>query len=179
MEALRNMPIGVQDFESLRSDKYLYVDKTALLYQIVTTGRYYFLSRPRRFGKSMLLSTLHAYFSGKKELFEGLAIEKLEKDWIKYPDSIIVRKSYNGYQFDVPEPHGSQYIDNLAIAKGLAKYAVSAPQFGRIQHICLTDGLSNSNTRHRLDITNSLLLLKGLYANTEDELNSLFRNYAN
>jgi hypothetical protein len=85
MEALKNMPIGVQDFESLRNDGYLYVDKTALVYQLVTTGRYYFLSRPRRFGKSMLISTLHAYFSGKKELFEGLAIEKLEKDWIKYP----------------------------------------------------------------------------------------------
>jgi hypothetical protein len=85
MEALKNMPIGVQDFESLRNDGYLYVDKTALVYQLVTTGRYYFLSRPRRFGKSMLLSTLHAYLSGKKELFEGLAIEKLEKDWIKYP----------------------------------------------------------------------------------------------
>jgi hypothetical protein len=85
MEALKNMPIGVQDFEKLRNGDYLYVDKTALVYQLVTTGSYYFLSRPRRFGKSMLLSTLHAYFSGKKELFEGLAIEKLEKDWVKYP----------------------------------------------------------------------------------------------
>jgi hypothetical protein len=85
MEALKNMPIGVQDFESLRNDEYLYVDKTELVYQLVTTGRYYFLSRPRRFGKSMLLSTLHAYFSGKKELFKGLAIEKLEKNWTKYP----------------------------------------------------------------------------------------------
>jgi hypothetical protein len=85
MEALKNMPIGVQDFEKLRNGNYLYVDKTALIYQLVSTGSYYFLSRPRRFGKSMLLSTLHAYFSGKKELFEGLAIEKLEKDWVKYP----------------------------------------------------------------------------------------------
>ncbi len=85
MEALKNLPIGVQDFESLRKDGYLYVDKTALVYQLATVGRYYFLSRPRRFGKSMLLSTLHAYFSGKKELFEGLAIEKLEKDWTTYP----------------------------------------------------------------------------------------------
>jgi hypothetical protein len=75
----------VQDFEKLRNGNYLYVDKTALIYQLVSTGSYYFLSRPRRFGKSMLLSTLHAYFSGKKELFEGLAIEKLEKDWVKYP----------------------------------------------------------------------------------------------
>jgi hypothetical protein len=85
MEALKNLPIGVQDFEKLRKGDYLYVDKTALIYQLVSTGSYYFLSRPRRFGKSMLLSTLHAYFSGKKELFEGLAIEKLEKNWTKYP----------------------------------------------------------------------------------------------
>jgi hypothetical protein len=85
MEALKNMPIGVQDFEKLRNGNYLYVDKTALVYRLVSTGSYYFLSRPRRFGKSMLLSTLHAYFSGKKELFEGLAIDKLEKDWIEYP----------------------------------------------------------------------------------------------
>ncbi len=85
MEALKNLPIGVQDFEKLRKGDYLYVDKTALIYQLVSTGCYYFLSRPRRFGKSMLLSTLHAYFSGKKELFEGLAIEKLEKDWTTYP----------------------------------------------------------------------------------------------
>jgi hypothetical protein len=85
MEALKNMPIGVQDFEKLRNGNYLYVDKTALIYQLVSTGSYYFLSRPRRFGKSMLLSTLHAYFSGKKNLFEGLAIEKLEEIWIEYP----------------------------------------------------------------------------------------------
>jgi hypothetical protein len=85
MEALKNLPIGLQSFENLRKDGYLYIDKTALVYRFVTTGRYYFLSRPRRFGKSLLLSTLQAYFSGKKELFKGLAIEKLEKDWKKYP----------------------------------------------------------------------------------------------
>jgi hypothetical protein len=85
MEVLKNLPIGVQDFDKLRKGDYLYVDKTALIYKLVSSGCYYFLSRPRRFGKSMLMSTLHAYFSGKKELFEGLAIEKLEKDWIKYP----------------------------------------------------------------------------------------------
>ncbi|MCS2892001.1 ATP-binding protein [Parabacteroides faecis] len=78
-------PIGIQNFESLRKDGYFYVDKTALIYRMVKTGRYYFLSRPRRFGKSLLISTLEAYFQGKKELFENLAIEKLEKDWIQYP----------------------------------------------------------------------------------------------
>jgi len=59
---LKNLPIGIQDFESLRIDNYLYVDKTSLIYKLLSTGRYYFLSRPRRFGKSLLISTLKAYF---------------------------------------------------------------------------------------------------------------------
>ena len=78
-------PIGIQNFESLRRDGYLYIDKTALIFQLANTGRYYFLSRPRRFGKSLLLSTIEAYLQGKKELFKGLAIEELEKEWIEYP----------------------------------------------------------------------------------------------
>ena len=78
-------PIGIQNFEKLRQGGFAYVDKTDLVYQIVCTGGYYFLSRPRRFGKSLLLSTMEAYFQGKKELFEGLAIENLEKDWTEYP----------------------------------------------------------------------------------------------
>ena len=78
-------PIGIQNFEKIRKGGYLYIDKTALIYQLANTGSYYFLSRPRRFGKSLLLSTLEAYFQGKKELFEGLAIEKLEKEWTEHP----------------------------------------------------------------------------------------------
>ena len=78
-------PIGIQNFEKIRKDGYLYIDKTALIYQLAKTGSYYFLSRPRRFGKSLLLSTLEAYFQGKRELFEGLAMERLEKDWEVYP----------------------------------------------------------------------------------------------
>ena len=78
-------PIGIQNFESLREDDYVYVDKTLLIYKLANEGRYYFLSRPRRFGKSLLISTMAAYFSGKKELFKGLAMEKLEKDWTVYP----------------------------------------------------------------------------------------------
>lgn len=71
-------PIGIQNFEKIRRDGYFYIDKTALVYQMVKTGSYFFLNRPRRFGKSLLVSTLEAYFEGKRELFEGLAIEKLE-----------------------------------------------------------------------------------------------------
>ena len=78
-------PIGIQNFEKIRKDGYFYVDKTAWVYQLVHTGSYYFLSRPRRFGKSLLLSTIEAYMQGKKELFKGLAIEQLEKDWTTYP----------------------------------------------------------------------------------------------
>jgi len=98
-------PIGIQNFESLRQDDYFYIDKTALIYQMVKTGRYYFLSRPRRFGKSLLISTLEAYFRGKKELFMGLAIEKLEKDWIKYP---ILHLDLNIEKYDAPES-----LDNI------------------------------------------------------------------
>ena len=78
-------PIGIQNFESLINEDYLYLDKTALIYQMASEGRYYFLSRPRRFGKSILLSTFKAYFEGKQHLFEGLAINKLESKWEKYP----------------------------------------------------------------------------------------------
>ena len=78
-------PIGIQSFENIISDGYAYVDKTALVYKLVSEGKYYFLSRPRRFGKSLLLSTLKAYYQGKRELFEGLAIAELEKEWKEYP----------------------------------------------------------------------------------------------
>ena len=78
-------PIGIQNFEDLRRNEYVYVDKTHHIHRLATTGKYYFLSRPRRFGKSLLVSTIEAYFKGKKELFKGLAIEQLEKDWTEYP----------------------------------------------------------------------------------------------
>ena len=78
-------PIGIQSFEKIRQGGYVYVDKTDLIYKIAKTGQYYFLSRPRRFGKSLLLSTMEAYFRGRKELFDGLAVASLEKDWTEYP----------------------------------------------------------------------------------------------
>lgn len=78
-------PIGIQTFSKIISEGFIYVDKTHLVYEITDRYDYVFLSRPRRFGKSLLMSTLEAYFKGEKELFDGLAIEKLEKDWISYP----------------------------------------------------------------------------------------------
>lgn len=72
-------PIGIQSFEQIREEGYVYVDKTALIYKLASEGKIYFLSRPRRFGKSLLISTLENYFLGRKELFRGLAIDSLEK----------------------------------------------------------------------------------------------------
>ena len=82
----QKLPIGIQSFEKLRTEGYLYIDKTERIYQLITTGRYYFLSRPRRFGKSLLQSTIHAFFSGKRELFDGLAVaSKSDVTWEEYP----------------------------------------------------------------------------------------------
>jgi hypothetical protein len=78
-------PIGIQTFANIINEGYLYLDKTALVYKLANDSKYYFLSRPRRFGKSLLVTTLEAYFQGRKELFEGLAISELEKDWKQYP----------------------------------------------------------------------------------------------
>lgn len=78
-------PIGIQSFSEIRRRGFVYVDKTAGMYKMVSEGKYYFLSRPRRFGKSLLVSTLKEYFLGHKEMFEGLAVAELEKDWIEYP----------------------------------------------------------------------------------------------
>ena len=92
-------PIGIQDFEKIIDGGYVYVDKTALIYQLVTKGNIYFLSRPRRFGKSLLVSTLEAYFKGKKELFKGLAIDELETEWAEYP---VFHIDFNGEDYTRP-----------------------------------------------------------------------------
>ena len=86
MAELKLYPVGIQTFERIRKEDKLYIDKTEYVYRMTHTGGcYFFLSRPRRFGKSLLVSTLHSYFEGKKDLFKGLAIEKLEKEWTEYP----------------------------------------------------------------------------------------------
>ena len=89
-------PIGIQSFDQIINDGYVYVDKTALIHKLVTEGKIYFLSRPRRFGKSLLVSTLKNYYLGKKDLFKGLAIDALEKDWAEYP---VFHLSFGGENF--------------------------------------------------------------------------------
>ena len=84
--ALKLYPIGIQTFERIRKEDKLYIDKTEYIYRMAhTSGTYFFLGRPRRFGKSLLVTTMQSYFEGKKELFKGLAIENLEKEWTEYP----------------------------------------------------------------------------------------------
>ena len=105
----RFLPIGIQDFEKLRNFNNIYVDKTPYIYELARTSTPYFLSRPRRFGKSLLLSTMEYYFRGKKDLFKGLAIEKLEKDWVEYP---VIKISFGRSSY---ESHDSLLatIDNI------------------------------------------------------------------
>ena len=84
--ATKLYPIGMQTFSEIREEDFLYVDKTEYIYRMThTSGKYFFLARPRRFGKSLLVSTMQSYFEGKKELFKGLAVDKLEKEWTEYP----------------------------------------------------------------------------------------------
>lgn len=92
-------PIGIQSFDRIIEDGYVYVDKTELIYKLVKSGAIYFLSRPRRFGKSLLVSTLENYFLGRKELFKGLAIDKLETEWAEYP---VFHIDFNGNNFLKP-----------------------------------------------------------------------------
>ena len=101
-------PIGIQSFEQIREDGYVYLDKTALVYNLVTNGKIYFLCCPRRFGKSLLVSTLTCYFEGKKELFKRLAIDALEKEWKRYP---VFHLSFGGQNF--VEPYALQSIGGV------------------------------------------------------------------
>src|SRR5579862_8640268 len=86
---MKKLPIGLQTFSKLINERCVYIDKTALIYQLITEGSYYFLSRPRRFGKSLLISTLEELFSGNREFFEGLAIDSLPYTWEKHPVVMI------------------------------------------------------------------------------------------
>ena len=109
---IRKLPVGIQDFTKLREENFLYVDKTALVYRMAVSGNPIFLSRPRRFGKSLLLSTLEAYFLGRKEVFKGLAIEQLEKDWKVYP---VLHLSLNAKFYETKESL-EQILDDHLVA---------------------------------------------------------------
>ncbi len=132
--ALKKFPIGVQDFAQIRENGYFYVDKTDLVYKLTHTSQYYFLSRPRRFGKSLLVSTLQCFFEGRRELFSGLAMEKLETEWKKHP---VLKLSFAGNKFTSLK--ALQFTLNTMLADFEKKYGVRntndfewGPRFGEI-----------------------------------------------
>lgn len=122
MERTVRYPIGIQSFSEIRENGYIYIDKTADIYNLIDSGKYYFLSRPRRFGKSLLLSTIKAYFEGRKDLFEGLAMESLEKDWKQYP---VILLSLAGY--DSSSENGLEDVLNEQLRELEAQYNISSP----------------------------------------------------
>ena len=112
-------PVGIQTFSKIIEGNYLYVDKTALIYDLVHRAKYVFLSRPRRFGKSLLMSTLEAYFKGRKELFRGLEMENLEEDWLEYP---VFRFDLSGQSYINTErlvEHISSFLNHIEDRYGL------------------------------------------------------------
>mgnify|MGYP001164443005 FL=1 len=135
---MRKLPIGIQTFEKLRKGNYLYVDKTELIWKMAFASNPYFLSRPRRFGKSLLLSTFEAYFEGKKELFEGLAIEKMETEWKQYP---VLHLDLNAEKYDSPERLGNILSNQLTqwealYGKGADENTLSTRFSGIIRRAC-------------------------------------------
>ena len=116
-------PIGIQTFENIIEDGFVYVDKTDMVYSLATKGKIYFLSRPRRFGKSLLISTLESYFLGKKELFKGLKIETLEKDWKVYP---VIHIDFNGDDFTREDTLENTL--NFIVSKLEKQYHVETPE---------------------------------------------------
>ena len=140
------LPVGIQSFEKLRTDDFLYIDKTDYIYQLVHNNVPYFLSRPRRFGKSLLLSTLKAYFEGKKELFKDLKIEKLEESnpdaWQEYPvfyfdfngDNYLessIESVLDGLLCDWEEKYGDQYHDRTLGDRFQKLLELANKQYGR------------------------------------------------
>ena len=126
MVALKLYPVGIQTFERIRKEDKLYVDKTEYIYRMTHSGGcYFFLSRPRRFGKSLLVSTFQSYFEGKKDLFKGLAIEKLEQEWTEYP--VLHFDMSGGKHMEKKELE--EYL-GYQLAKKEATYGITTPQNG-------------------------------------------------
>ena len=175
-------PIGIQSFEMLRKLSYLYIDKTELIYNLAMTSKCIFLARPRRFGKSLLLSTVQAYFEGKKELFKGLAIEQLETDWQPHAVLKLSLASYN--------PSGNGNLEEILDTqfreweKGYDVETVSRDFSSRFRNVIMAaynstghpvvilvdeyDNplISNMHAKDRLE--EHRLLLKSIYVNIKD-----------
>ena len=139
-------PIGIQSFEQIIEDGYVYIDKTDLVYKLTHEGKIYFLSRPRRFGKSLLVSTLKNYYLGHKELFKGLKIDSLEKDWNVHP---VFHVDFNGSNFldeGVLEKRLYAYVRDWERQYGLVSDADSLDLGGRFMEVLRA---AHEQTGHR------------------------------
>ena len=135
---LKKCPLGIQTFSEVREGDYIYIDKTDMVYRMTQSFKYVFLSRPRRFGKSLLASTLHSYFAGKKELFKGLAIERLETEWAEHPvlhfdmstakhmDKETLEQELNGKLSDYEEIYGKSKTGKTKLNQRLESLIVNA-----------------------------------------------------
>ncbi|MDE6026723.1 MAG: AAA family ATPase, partial [Muribaculaceae bacterium] len=121
-------PVGVQSFELIRTGGYIYIDKTEVIHHLVSSGSYYFLGRPRRFGKSLLISTLEAYFQGRRDLFKSLAIDRLEpEEWTAYP---VVRIDLSGQNFNSPGEFTNYmkgYLEDIEVRYSVSTNADDLP----------------------------------------------------
>jgi hypothetical protein len=124
---MRQYPIGIQDFASIIKDDFVYVDKTALVYQLASVKGVYFLSRPRRFGKSLLVSTLKYYFQGRKDLFKGLQMEELEKDWTEYP---VFEIDFNGKDYTEVDSLKRTFDNSIGTWEGIYGKSPYATELG-------------------------------------------------
>ena len=172
-------PIGEQDFKSLIECGFVYVDKTQYVYELTHSNKYYFLSRPRRFGKSLLISTLRYYFEGKKELFEGLAIEKLETEWKRHPVLLLelsrIDSEREGSLESALEQQLSIWEDNLGITKRNLQYSqrfanviIESHKTTGEKAVILVDEYDNPlvNTLHNEEVhLRNKELLKSVYSN--------------
>jgi len=167
----KKYPIGVQDFGKLRKEGYFYIDKTAQIYKMVSMGSYYFLSRPRRFGKSLLISTLEAYFLGKRELFEGLAIETLEKEWTVRP---VLHIDLNTQKYDTPE--SLENILNEVMTKWEKIYGADASEKSLSRRFAGVIGRAATQAGQRVAILIDEYDKPMLQAIGNDALQESFRN---
>ncbi len=127
---LKNLPIGISDFESIINEGYLYIDKTEKIYELISGGKYYFLSRPRRFGKSLLISTLYNIFRGKKELFKGLYIYDSDYEWEEYPVVVLDFNEISNDTPDILKKSIEEYLRN--IGKG---YGIELENKGKLKEV--------------------------------------------
>lgn len=175
-------PIGIQTFETIRNEGYIYVDKTEYVHKLVENGKYYFLARPRRFGKSLLLSTLSTYFEGKKELFEGLALYRLAKEWMPSPVLHLSLAAYNKCEDNsimalldtiFSEWENKYHIDHIpdTLSARFRKIILSAFESSGQRVVILIDEYDAPMVAHLNDDDNHVRirnLLKSIYVNIKD-----------